>query len=148
MRAVITRVTSASVAVGCEERAKIGKGLLVLLGVLDTDTEADAEYLAKKTAQLRIFGDAEGKLNISCSQAGGEILAASNLHPLRGWAQGQPAQLHPGRAPAKGGAALRIFCVASAGAGLCCSNRRVRRGHAARLSQRRAGDASAGERSL
>lgn len=79
MRAVITRVTSASVAVGCEERAKIGKGLLVLLGVLDTDTEADAEYLAKKTAQLRIFGDAEGKLNISCSQAGGEILVVSNF---------------------------------------------------------------------
>ena len=79
MRAVITRVASASVTVGGEERAKIGKGLLVLLGVLDTDTEADAEYLAQKTAQLRIFGDAEGKLNISCSQAGGEMLVVSNF---------------------------------------------------------------------
>lgn len=65
MRAVIQRVLRGKVSVGSEVVGEIGPGLVVLLGVGDGDSEADAEYLAEKTANLRIFADAEGKLNRS-----------------------------------------------------------------------------------
>lgn len=79
MRAVVTRVSDARVEIDGKVHAQIGAGLMVLLGVLDTDVESDAEYMAKKIADTRIFSDDEGKMNLSCSQIGGEILVVSNF---------------------------------------------------------------------
>lgn len=79
MRAVVQRVLWAKVTVGGEELAAIGPGLLVFLGVGKGDTRADAAYLADKIAHLRIFNDAEGKLNISARDQGAEILVVSQF---------------------------------------------------------------------
>ena len=79
MRIVIQRVNKAQVAVDNEIKGAIGKGLMVLVGVEDSDTPADAEWLAAKTVGLRIFNDEEGVMNLSLLQAGGEILAVSQF---------------------------------------------------------------------
>jgi D-aminoacyl-tRNA deacylase len=79
MRAVIQRVSRAQVSVGEELVGKIGRGMLVLLGVSKTDTQADADYLAAKIAGLRIFEDDHGKMNLSLSEKGGEVLAVSQF---------------------------------------------------------------------
>ncbi len=79
MRAVITRVKSAEVKIDGEIHSKIKHGLLVLLGVSVNDSESDAEYLARKISQMRIFEDSEEKLNLSCSQVGGSIMVVSNF---------------------------------------------------------------------
>lgn len=79
MRIVIQRVTEASVSVDGEVKGAIGPGLMVLVGVEVGDTEADAEWLASKTAGLRIFNDPEGVMNLSVVQAGGRILAISQF---------------------------------------------------------------------
>lgn len=79
MRAVIQRVSEASVRVEGEEIGRIGKGVLVLLGVSRTDGERQAEYLAGKIAHLRVFEDPEGRLNRSLLETGGEMLVVSQF---------------------------------------------------------------------
>ena len=79
MRAVVTRVTEASVAIGGEVRAKIGRGLCVLLGVHVSDTEAEAAWVADRICRMRIFEDENGKMNISPKDAGAEILIVSQF---------------------------------------------------------------------
>ena len=79
MRAVIQRVTGASVSVEGRVVGQIGVGLVVLIGAAQTDTRADADALAKKISGLRIFSDSDGKMNLNVSQAGGEILAISQF---------------------------------------------------------------------
>lgn len=79
MRIVIQRVTEASVTVGGECIASIGRGLLVLVGVENGDTEQDAAWLAAKTAALRIFDDEDGVMNRSVVDVGGELLAVSQF---------------------------------------------------------------------
>ena len=79
MRLVIQRVTHASVTVGAERVSAIGPGLLVLVGVESGDTAEDVAWLAKKTAGLRIFNDAEGVMNRSVAEAGGQVLAVSQF---------------------------------------------------------------------
>lgn len=79
MKAVIQRVSKASVTVDGKLISEIGRGYLVLVGVMDDDTEVDAEVLARKTASLRIFEDSEGKMNLDINQIGGEILAVSQF---------------------------------------------------------------------
>jgi D-tyrosyl-tRNA(Tyr) deacylase len=79
MRAVVQRVTRASVKVNDEFTGKIAEGLLVLLGVAQDDAESDADYLAAKIAGLRIFEDQEGKMNRSVVDIGGAILAVSQF---------------------------------------------------------------------
>ena len=74
MRAVIQRVSNASVAVDGQCVGSIDIGFLILLGVTHEDTEQDANWLASKVTQLRIFSDDEGKMNLDLSQAGGRIL--------------------------------------------------------------------------
>lgn len=79
MRAVLQRVTRASVRV--EERivGEIGGGLLILLGIAQDDAERDVKYLAEKIAQLRIFEDAEGRMNLSVMETGGALLVVSQF---------------------------------------------------------------------
>ncbi len=79
MRAVIQRVTHASVSVDDAVVGEIGPGLLVLLAAGAGDTENEARWLAHKTANLRIFGDAEGKLNLSVQAIGGSVLVVSQF---------------------------------------------------------------------
>ena len=79
MRAVLQRVTRASVRVGGETVGEIGPGLLVLLGVARDDAEADALYLVEKVLNLRVFEDAEGRMNLSLAEAGGALLAVSQF---------------------------------------------------------------------
>lgn len=79
MKAVIQRVERATVTVGQEEVAGISRGILVLLGVEKGDDEARAEWLAEKIAGLRIFSDAEGKMNRSVADVGGELLVVSQF---------------------------------------------------------------------
>ncbi len=79
MRAVVQRVSSASVTVEGKVYGEIGPGLLVLLGVSTNDTNADADYLAGKIAGLRIFEDDDGKMNRSVEDAGGAVLAVSQF---------------------------------------------------------------------
>ena len=79
MRAVVQRVSSASVDSEGVRTGAIGAGFCVLLGVTHTDTEADAKWLAEKIAGLRVFEDAEGKLNRSLLDVGGEMLVVSQF---------------------------------------------------------------------
>ncbi len=79
MRAVIQRVSEAAVAVDGREISRIGGGLLVLLGVADGDAPSDAAWLAGKIAAMRIFGDEEGKMNLSLRDTGGEVLVISQF---------------------------------------------------------------------
>jgi D-tyrosyl-tRNA(Tyr) deacylase len=79
MRAVLQRVTRASVTVDGAVIGQIGPGLVVLLGVEQDDTEADAHQLADKTIQLRIFDDAEGKMNLALTDARGSVLVVSQF---------------------------------------------------------------------
>ncbi len=79
MRIVIQRVRHASVTVDNQAVSAIGQGLLVLVGVENGDTPADAEWLAAKTVALRIFDDADGVMNRSVLDIGGEVLAVSQF---------------------------------------------------------------------
>lgn len=79
MRLVIQRVSEASVTISGNLHSSIGNGLMVLVGVETGDTADDARWLAAKTAGMRIFDDAEGVMNLSVQQTGGEILAVSQF---------------------------------------------------------------------
>jgi len=79
MRAVVQRVTRASVTIEGEITGEIGKGLVVLLGVARDDTREDADYLAAKIAALRIFDDAEGRMNVSVKEMNGGLLIVSQF---------------------------------------------------------------------
>jgi len=79
MRAVLQRVTRASVRVGGETVGEIGPGLVVLLGVGRDDEERDALYLVEKVLTLRVFEDVEGRMNLSLAETGGALLAVSQF---------------------------------------------------------------------
>lgn len=79
MRIVIQRVAHASVTIGGEPFSSIGRGMMVLVGVEDGDTDDDAAWLASKTAALRIFDDEAGVMNRSVADTGGEVLAVSQF---------------------------------------------------------------------
>ena len=79
MKACVQRVSQASVTVADEVVGRIERGLVVLLGVGQQDTEADADYLAHKLVELRIFEDDQGKMNRALAEIGGEMLVVSQF---------------------------------------------------------------------
>ncbi len=97
MRAVLQRVTRAQVVVAGEPVGEIGPGLLALVGVQTGDTDVDAAYVAAKIADLRLFGDADGKINRSLAQTGGAALVVSQFTLL--------GDCRKGRRPSFSGAA-------------------------------------------
>ena len=97
MKALVQRVTGASVSIDGQVVGKIGTGLVVLVGVADSDTEKDVSYLADKTVCLRIFSDADDKFNLSALDIKGELLVVSQFTLL--------ADTRKGRRPGFTGAA-------------------------------------------
>ena len=79
MRAVLTRVKSASVAIDGQTVGAIGQGFLILLGVGPNDTEKECRYLAEKALGLRVFEDENGKMNLGLSDVGGQVLVVSQF---------------------------------------------------------------------
>ncbi|MXZ42269.1 MAG: D-tyrosyl-tRNA(Tyr) deacylase [Caldilineaceae bacterium SB0666_bin_21] len=79
MIAVVQRVSRACVSVDAEVVGRIGRGLLVLLGVGNSDTDADVSYIVDKIAGLRVFADAAGRMNLSVAEARGSVLAISQF---------------------------------------------------------------------
>ena len=100
MRVLLQRVTRASVSIDGEEVARIGKGLVCLVGVAQGDTESDARFLAEKVVNLRIFSDEAGKFNLSLVDVSGELLAVSQFTLL--------ADTRKGRRPSFTQAALPV----------------------------------------
>lgn len=88
MRAVVQRVSEASVMIGGDVVGRIGRGLLVLVGVEQGDAAGDADWLAAKIAALRIFGDADGRMNLAVREVGGETLVVSQFTLLAETARG------------------------------------------------------------
>ena len=97
MKIVLQRVREAWVAVDGRQVGRIGRGVCLLVGVEKGDTPADAAYLARKAVELRIFPDAEGKMNLDLAEAGGEVLAVSQFTLA--------ASVRKGRRPSFDGAA-------------------------------------------
>jgi len=118
MRAVIQRVSEAGVTVEGKVTGAIGKGLLVLLGVGHADTEATAQALAAKIVKLRIFSDAEGKMNLSVQDVGGAVLAVSQFTLLADTRKGNRPSFTDAAPPEKGGSLYEEFCRAVAGLGV------------------------------
>ena len=79
MKAVIQRVSKASVSIEGEVRSEIGKGVLILLGIEEADTDQDIEWLAGKITRLRIFNDGEGVMNLSVKDTGGDAIVVSQF---------------------------------------------------------------------
>ncbi len=98
MRALVQRVRHGKVSVQGQSTAEIGQGLVILLGVGHHDTEEQAAWLAEKIANLRIFEDADGKMNLSVKDVGGEAIAVSQFTLY--------ADAHKGRRPSFTDAAL------------------------------------------
>ena len=99
MRAVIQRVSRARVHIEGKEHSRIGAGILVLLGVEKEDTVEDAEMLARRIVELRIFEDEAGKMNRSVAEAGGQILAVSQFTLLGDCRRGRRPSFDPAAPP-------------------------------------------------
>ena len=118
MRAVVQRVKKAAVTVRGETKGVIGEGLLVFLGVGEEDTSADADYLAEKTANLRIFEDAAGKLNLSCLDIAGECLVVSQFTLYGDCRKGRRPSFSSAAEPEKASLLYEHFVQAIRGLGL------------------------------
>lgn len=102
MKAVLQRVQEASVTVDGAVVSSIGPGLLILLGVEQGDQDKNAEFLAQKTVDLRIFADAEGKMNLSLRETAGSVLLVSQFTLLADWRRGRRPGFTRAAAPQEG----------------------------------------------
>ena len=112
MRAVIQRVSSASVTIDGEVHSSIGAGLLILLGVEEADGPEDIEWLAGKIARLRIFGDAEGQMNLALTETGGDALVVSQFTLHAATKKGNRPSFIRAARPERAIPAYEAFCAA------------------------------------
>ena len=117
MKALVQRVTKASVSVGSEVVGKIGQGLVVFVGVARQDTGKDADYLANKVANIRIFSDNRGKFNLSAKEVGGEILIVSQFTLLSDTRKGRRPSFAEAASPDEAENLFNFFvdCVRATG---------------------------------
>jgi len=118
MKAVIQRVTSASVVVDGQMVGEIGQGLLVLLGVEKGDEEPQADWLAEKIAGLRIFSDDDDKMNLSVRDVGGSLLVVSQFTLAGNCAKGKRPSFDTAAAPEEGKRLYEFFVRAARKSGL------------------------------
>lgn len=112
MRAVIQRVLEATVAIDGRTISRIGPGLLVLLGIEEVDDSTDVEWLSAKTAKMRIFGDDEGKMNLSVTETGGEVLVVSQFTLHASTKKGNRPSFIRAAAPGHSEPLYEAFCAA------------------------------------
>jgi D-tyrosyl-tRNA(Tyr) deacylase len=120
MRAVVQRVSRAQVRVDDEIVGKIGRGLLVLLGVGHADTEADADYLAGKIVGLRIFEDESGKMNLDTAAVNGAILVVSQFTLYGDVRRGKRPSFDAAASPERARQLYEYFVERIRAAGLSC----------------------------
>lgn len=118
MKIVLQRVREARVDVEGRTAGRIGRGLCLLVGVEKGDTEKDAEYLARKAVELRIFPDAEGKMNLSLAEAGGEVLAVSQFTLAGSVRKGRRPSFDGAEEPARAAELFDYFVGALEAAGV------------------------------
>ncbi len=126
MLACIQKVSRARVTVAGQLSGSIDKGFLVLLGVAESDTEADARLLADKAAGLRIFEDAEGKMNLSLSDVGGAMLVVSQFTLLGDCRKGRRPSFTAAASPEVAEALYEVFVDAVAAHGIETATGRFR----------------------
>ena len=110
MRAVIQRVSKASVTVEDKIVGQIGQGFLILLGIAHSDSEAEAAFLARKIAGLRVFEDGDGKMNLSLSEIGGAVLAVSQFTLYADTRKGRRPSFVDAARPEQAEPLYRRFC--------------------------------------
>lgn len=118
MKALLQRVTRASVSVDNEEVGKIDQGLVVFLGVSSEDTEKDAQYLAQKVVNLRIFADKEGKFNLSALDIRGDLLLVSQFTLLADTRKGRRPSFTEAAPPEQAKALFEYFVEQARATGL------------------------------
>lgn len=118
MKLVLQRVSRASVRIDGNETARIERGLLVLFGAEKGDAEEAVTFLAEKTAHLRIFPDAQGKMNLSCKDIAGEVLVVSQFTLAGDCSRGRRPGFDNAAPPAEAEALYRKFVDAIAQLGL------------------------------
>ena len=110
MRAVIQRVSESSVSVDGKIVGSSGNGYMILLGVMNTDTENEAKLLARKTASLRVFEDSDGKMNLSILNAGGSVLAISQFTLCADYKKGNRPSFTDSMEPERANMLYELFC--------------------------------------
>jgi D-aminoacyl-tRNA deacylase len=124
MKALLQRVTQASVTVDGEKVSQIGQGLVALVGVAQGDSERDARYLADKTVNLRIFSDEAGKFNLSLMDIKGELLAVSQFTLLADTRKGRRPSFTQAALPSEAEALFNSFVEIARAIGLKVSTGR------------------------
>lgn len=124
MRAVVQRVSRAQVSLGQEIVGKIDMGLLVLLGVGRNDADSDAIYLAQKIVGLRVFEDAQGKMNLSAREIGGSVLVVSQFTLYGDARRGKRPSFDSAAPPEKARQLYEFFVERVRAAGLRCETGR------------------------
>jgi len=109
VKALLQRVSKASVTVDGEVVANIGRGLVIFVGISKGDTERDAQYLARKTVDLRIFPDSEGKFNLSALDTSGELLVVSQFTLLADARKGRRPSFIEAAPPQQAEALFQLF---------------------------------------
>ena len=118
MKALLQRVTGASVSVGDEVVGTIGRGLVIFIGVANGDTEKDAQYLAQKTTSLRIFDDEAGRFNLSALDIKGELLVVSQFTLLADTRKGRRPSFIEAAPPAQAEGLFERFVEQARATGL------------------------------
>ncbi|MFC1989281.1 D-aminoacyl-tRNA deacylase [Chloroflexota bacterium] len=118
MKALLQRVTGASVSVAGEDVGRIGQGLVVFVGVANGDTDRDAQYLAQKTVGLRIFPDEDGRFNLSALDIKGELLVVSQFTLMADTRKGRRPSFTEAAPPAQAEALFERFVEETRSSGL------------------------------